>query len=695
MPGVLVRGVRATRRDLLVATPQAQRRSALVLISVLTPVAVALAVTVGDPARRGLLIVGALAAALLAVAVLRFGHRGERFWIAALLYVPVPLLICQVTMGDNADILGVFAFAIVAWACVFGTPRVAATGFCIGVAIVLGAVLLDTLQVTGSTGPSRRELGNAAARLVVLVLMTAVVRGLTSSLRASTSEVARIAASVDELLYALYRTPTGTRALVWTAPAAGFLGMPTEPEPTFADWAAAVHPDDRSAIAVMGSAIANGEDYEVEYRLVGVDGVERRVSDRARRRAAEPVWDGIVSDITERHRLESQLRRTVDEMRIVNAALEEARAAAEGQARRDPLTGLANRRAFAERLAQLCERLGSRGGVVLIDVDYFKALNDRLGHDAGDAALLAAGQRILEAVPEDALVARIGGDEFAVLLDCVAEESIADVAERIRRRLTDAPVGMAVGHVSLSASLGAALYGLHGTTPDELMRSADAGLYQAKRTGRNRACVSDDATVPEAAPPDAVAQARELGLTLTLRSGASELHADEVGEIAATIASRLGLDAMAVQRCRIAGLLHDIGKVALADHILRKPSALDPSEQHAFAAHAVIGARLVARIPLLADAAPAVRHHHERWDGTGYPDLLRGPSIPIEARIVAVADAYSSMRQPRPWRPALTEAAARNALRIEAGSHFDPAIAFAHNEVWLELVLCAADLIDS
>jgi putative nucleotidyltransferase with HDIG domain len=158
------------------------------------------------------------------------------------------------------------------------------------------------------------------------------------------------------------------------------------------------------------------------------------------------------------------------------------------------------------------------------------------------------------------------------------------------------------------------------------------------------------------------------------REGESEIHCGEVSHLAGAVAVELGLGATVRLRCRVAGMLHDIGKIGIPEHILRKPGRFTPEERLVMQRHAAFGAEIVARVPSLADTAPAVRHHHERWDGGGYPDGIAGAAIPVEARIIAAVDTWSAMRERRVYADARTHDAAVEELRASAGSQLDPAV---------------------
>jgi HD-GYP domain-containing protein (c-di-GMP phosphodiesterase class II) len=206
-----------------------------------------------------------------------------------------------------------------------------------------------------------------------------------------------------------------------------------------------------------------------------------------------------------------------------------------------------------------------------------------------------------------------------------------------------------------------------------IIDQADRALYAAKRQGRDRTRLFSELTANDLAAeePEAIRLAQALSLSAGVREGVPEEHAEEVAELAGAIATGLGLAEDVVLRCRIGGWLHDLGKVAIPDRILGKPGELDEHEWRIMRTHAEIGEQLVRRIDAVGGAALAVRHHHERMDGAGYPDGLAGDAIPIEARVVAVADGFSAITADRPYRRARTSLEALTELRRRAGQHHD------------------------
>ena len=354
-------------------------------------------------------------------------------------------------------------------------------------------------------------------------------------------------------------------------------------------------------------------------------------------------------------------------------------AAAVSRAETDELTGLANRRALERRLEAAVAAANGDGrqlSALVLDLDDFKRVNDRHGHDAGDACLRAVARALDATLRPGDLAGRLGGEEFLVVLPDTGHKGAWLVAERLRARIGELP--MAPG-VEITASFGVASLPAHATSAGELVRAADHAMYEAKATGRNRCVVFN----PHAAQADAErthhAQAgREayLGSVLALASAldardpSTHAHSTTVAAYSAAIAARLGLDGDRVEEVRIAGLLHDVGKVGVSDAVLQKVGPLTAVEWAEMCRHPEIGAKLLPH-PSLADIREWVLRHHERPDGLGYPDGLARADIPLEALIIGVGDAFEAMTVDRPYRGAMSVESARAQLEAGRGTQFD------------------------
>jgi diguanylate cyclase (GGDEF)-like protein len=319
----------------------------------------------------------------------------------------------------------------------------------------------------------------------------------------------------------------------------------------------------------------------------------------------------------------------------------------------DALTGLANRRRLMTDLAR-CFRDGTDASLVIFDLDGFKDYNDRFGHPAGDSLLCRLSASLETKLGDLGRAYRLGGDEFCVLADV---EQGAELGERIAE-WSEAFSERGEGF-SISASNGAALIPIEARDPSEALRICDRRMYQLKHDRR-----ASTAT-----------QTRDV-LLAALAARHSELG-DHVSSVALTsqcVGVDLGLSTSELQDLRYAAELHDIGKVAIPDTILSKPGPLDEEEWEFMRRHTVIGERILAASPALSRVAQIVRATHERFDGGGYPDRLRGESIPLSARIVCVCDAYDAMTTLRPYRTPVPHAGALEELRRCAGSQFDPLV---------------------
>jgi diguanylate cyclase (GGDEF)-like protein len=346
-------------------------------------------------------------------------------------------------------------------------------------------------------------------------------------------------------------------------------------------------------------------------------------------------------------------------------------------ARTDPLTGLANRRELEGRFAGELER-STRGGhplaIVVLDLDWFKEFNDRFGHVAGDRALVQLAEALRRATRTSDVVARLGGEEFAVLAPETDEHEAYQLAERLRAEVR---ATFARQQEKMTVSCGVAGFPVHGITTGELLHSADRALYEAKEAGRDRSVLFQHAGGPaDGAEEDALEQTSPRLVSLVSlaeavdRRKGSPGNSVRVARDAERLARRLNLPDEEVERVRIAALLRDVGEVGVAESILHKPSALTEDEWREVKRHPEIGARIVGAAQL-GRVGEWILSHHERPDGNGYPRGLREHQIPLEARILAVADAYGAMTADRPYRQPFTPKRAKAELQARAGSQFD------------------------
>jgi diguanylate cyclase (GGDEF)-like protein len=349
-------------------------------------------------------------------------------------------------------------------------------------------------------------------------------------------------------------------------------------------------------------------------------------------------------------------------------------------ARTDALTGLLNHGAMQVRLREEIARARRDGtplACALIDLDDFKRVNDIRGHQAGDELLRRVALALQQQLRPYDQVARYGGDEFVLLLPGSDEDAARQVTERVRdavaARIAGEPDFAAAG----SCSIGVAQW--HDPLDAEgLLEHADRALLLAKRTGKGRVAIANPDVERELALVHAEggspAAVQALAAAIEERDSYTQDHSEEVVHLARGVAMLLGLPREQVQRIAHAALLHDVGKLAVPHAILHKSGPLDAEEWAVMAEHPIAGERILLRIPDLAVVAPIVRHEHEHWDGTGYPDRLRGRRIPIGSRIILACDAWHAMRADRPYRPALSQEEAIAELRGGAGAQFDPEV---------------------
>jgi len=347
----------------------------------------------------------------------------------------------------------------------------------------------------------------------------------------------------------------------------------------------------------------------------------------------------------------------------------------------DPLTGLGNHRHFHDRLERALVEARSSGrplSLCLVDLDDFKQINDRHGHPVGDQVLAHVASK-LRAGAEGF---RLGGDEFALLLPGCDEEEALVAARSILARTAAEEIEF-VGLVTLSMGIATALDRPVGRA--ELVRRADDALYWAKEYGKNQVrawrpevveLAELKRLVESSDRPGRHRAAASLARALDERDAYTGGHSQRVGELSARLAERLGLDEEQVELTRLAGCLHDVGKLAIPEEILRKPGPLTRAERRTLERHPLIAYRMLESLE--ADpVADVVLRHHERWDGAGYPSGMPAERIPLSARIIFVADAYDAMTSDRSYRARLSEEDALAELQRCSGSQFDPAVVAA------------------
>jgi len=357
------------------------------------------------------------------------------------------------------------------------------------------------------------------------------------------------------------------------------------------------------------------------------------------------------------------------------------------QASRDPLTSLCNRRAFDGRMQRESQRALRHGGtfsLVLLDIDHFKEINDTYGHDVGDKALLEIGRRLSEEVRAEDLLARIGGEEFAWILPDISGIDAFLAADRARQLIADLPFEQA-GRLTLSA--GVANFAEAGDA-ETLFRQADRALYEAKRRGRNRALIHAELAdgsrlggglatgtqrARQAEQAHALPALRALARAIDAKDPATFQHSERVAHLARGLAQHLGWPRTRVLALRDAALLHDVGKIAIPEQLLFKAGPLTADEYEQIKAHAQLSFQIASEV-VSPDQAKWILHHHEWWNGGGYPAGLAGDQIPDGAQLLAVADAWDVMTVARPYAQPLSRAAALRECVESAGRQFAPEV---------------------
>jgi diguanylate cyclase (GGDEF)-like protein len=342
-------------------------------------------------------------------------------------------------------------------------------------------------------------------------------------------------------------------------------------------------------------------------------------------------------------------------------------------ARTDNLTGLGNHRAYQAALRGYiddAERERSEFSLCIVDVDDFKRINDTFGHQVGDDVLVALAEILQNA--RDGNAYRCGGDEFAILFQTdatAAFERISEVQEAVA----------ALGFTPVTVSVGIASYPGQADDADGLQRMADGALYWSKHHGKNRSFVYSPKVVRihsakelewETERVARLRAAKNIVRFVDAKDPSTANHSETVSALAAAIGAEMGLDETVVDQLALAGLLHDIGKIGIPDSLLQAPRGLTPAEFEAIKAHPALGFSLLEGLGI-APIDDWILHHHENWDGSGYPDGLSGEDIPLGARIIRVADAFEAMTANRPYRVAQPVRYALNELRANAGTQFE------------------------
>jgi diguanylate cyclase (GGDEF)-like protein/putative nucleotidyltransferase with HDIG domain len=346
----------------------------------------------------------------------------------------------------------------------------------------------------------------------------------------------------------------------------------------------------------------------------------------------------------------------------------------------DELTKLYNRRHFYKVLEieiDRARRYDRPLSLAILDVDKFKEYNDKFGHIRGDGVLKSLAEAMTLYLRKTDTTFRYGGDEFAVILPETDSSKAKDVIERVRLKWLYMPKSESPGLENpLGFSAGIAEFPKNAKTQDSLVFLADAALYCSKRSGSYKSTsVSEMGEISSDMLASAsLDQVYALAATVDAKESYGYEHSNRVADIAEVIGNTIGLSNDELADLRGASLLHDIGKIGIPDNILNKSKELTPLEREIVKKHAIEGGRIISQIKKISSLAPIIRHHHEWYDGTGYPDGLKGQEIPLGSRIISVSDAYDTMVTRRAYRNTLSQNEALIELERCSVTQFDPEI---------------------
>ncbi|HIC91813.1 MAG TPA: diguanylate cyclase, partial [Syntrophaceae bacterium] len=426
-----------------------------------------------------------------------------------------------------------------------------------------------------------------------------------------------------------------------------------------------VNPDDRKRFQEMIEKNGFVKDYEVQFKKKDGTKIYVSITANVRRDRNGKVlgYEGIIRDITERKKTENRIRYLLKKTREL--------------ADKDPLTGLFNHRRINELLENEIER-AKRGteifSIMMLDVDDLKLINDTYGHIMGDKVLKDVAAILKNCSRSVDVIGRYGGDEFLIILPYTDGEKAKSLAERISQLMKQEGLKIDGMAIPIRLSIGVATYPFDSALPQELISMADRSMYESKRSGKSVVSISTpEVTEYLAAESPSLGVLEGLVTAVNGKDHYTRAHSDLVTKFSLFLGKEMKLSREEMEALRIASLLHDIGKIGIPESILRKPGSLEKEEFEIIKQHPRLGAMMLDGPPPHREyVLDAIMYHHERYNGKGYPGRLKGKDIPLLARIIGIADAFSAMITDRPYRKALTKDEAIAELRKKAGTQFDP-----------------------
>lgn len=573
--------------------------------------------------------------------------------------------------------------------------------------------LWDNLQLAeklrASNADLERNVGDRTRHLATL-------HGITSTLNTSLDRRTVLRVTVEKTIAAVSAAGGGiwlrdTRRDVYTDSAPG-------DEWTLVHWQGLG--DDPATISLLRDlSIAAAER---DSSATGVflspatrDAIQSGIAPPEKRLICVPVrWQGTLMGVMGLMRSDGAFsdedRALVESVSLeAGTALQNARLYSEAahRADRDSVTELFNHRAIQEQLASSlarCKRTANQFSIVMMDLNNFKFFNDTYGHPVGDDVLRAVANSLKESCRTSDILGRYGGDEFILLLPDTDAAGTIEMCQRIKATLDNRHFEPVPGtKLPIAISFGWAAFPNDGDSIHELLTQADANLYNHKRGGASYLTQSAKAA-SESREELKRLKSRTFGgsfgvldalvTAIDNKDHYTRHHSEEVTLLSLLVAKELGYDSDKLRAVRISGLLHDVGKIAVPDDILRHPGKLGREEWEIMQQHPVFGALIVKDVPNLDNVLDGIRHHHEKWDGSGYPDNLSGENIPEMGRLLALGDCYSALTTDRPYRKGWKPEAALEEIERCKGTHFDPHLCQVFLDVMRRELLAAGETED-